>query len=88
MLEWELDLKSVDPPSVFFRLKELMLGYTLIYFDEVARMPEELSRPFQQPNPEGVIQIELVFRAHPNSVEIRAELKRVTSNLQEWIEDY
>lgn len=88
MLEWELDLKSVDPPSVFYRLKELMSGYTLIYFDEVARMPEELSRPFQQPNPEGVIQIELVFRAHPNSDEIRAELKRVTSNIQEWIEDY
>lgn len=88
MLEWELDFKSVDPPDVFDRLRELMSGYTFIYFDEVERIPEELSKPFKQPNPKGVFHIDLVFKEHPNTHAISTELDRIGDNLKEWIEDY
>ncbi len=88
MLDWELDFKTVDPPEAFDRLKELMSGYTFIYFDEVERIPEELSKPFKQPNPKGVFSINIVFKEHPNTREIEAELERVADNIGEWIEDY
>jgi len=88
VLAWELDFKSVDPPAGFTALKELLSGYTFIFFEEIERSQKELARVFEQPNPHGVFKIELVFKEHPNSPEIETEFQRLVHNVGEWIEDY
>lgn len=88
MLEWEIDLKAVHPPEAFNRLKELMSGYTFMYFDEIEQMPDRLIEPFKQPNPEGKITINLLLDENPITDELIKESKRLAANPDDWIEDY
>lgn len=44
LVEWEIDIRSIQPPDVFDRMLSLMRGLTTTFLDEVERLIEELSR--------------------------------------------
>jgi hypothetical protein len=88
MLEWELDLKAVCPPEAFNRVKELMSGYTFMYFEEVERIPDELIKPFKEPDPQGEYKISLTFEGNPVTDELIEEIQKLTDNPFDWIDEY
>jgi hypothetical protein len=89
LVEWEVDIRSVQPPEVFDRLLSLMRGLTATFLDEVERLIEELSRPFEQPNPRGEYDINLVLKFPENRIEqMTAELHRVGKHFREEPEEW
>lgn len=65
-----------------------MSGWTSICLDEVAKVPEELSRVLSQPNPKGTYTIDLVIKAPPGIEELGEELKHLRQHYDEFPDDY
>lgn len=61
LVEWESDLVSVHAPEVFENVALLMRGLTSELLSEIERFVQELSKPFEQPNPAGEYNIKLKF---------------------------
>lgn len=88
LLDWEADLRSIIPPQAFLALKERMKGWTSQLLAEMERLVEELGKPFRQPNPQGTYTIELVFEAPRGMDDYLAEIERLRSHPEEWIDEY
>lgn len=84
LVEWESDIRSIESSEVFDTILSLMRGLTSIFLDEVQRLIEELSRPFERPNPAGEYNINLVLKFPENRIEqIIAEVRRIGERLRE-----
>lgn len=83
LVEWEVDFRSIQSSEAFDTLLSLMRGITSTLLDEVARLIEELSRPFEQPNPAGEYEINLVLKFPENRFEqIMAETSRIRARIE------
>jgi len=88
LVNWEIDLRSIIPPSAFVKLQEQMKGWTSQLISEVERLVEELGKPFRQPNPQGTYEINLVFKGPIGVDEYLAEIDRLRSRPEEWLDEY
>lgn len=87
LLEWESDLRSVVPPSSFTPLKQKMAGWTLQSFEQIEDLPEKLLKPFEQPDPKGQYDIEIVFEPPSNIDEVMMELEQMQNHPEKWLTD-
>jgi hypothetical protein len=77
LVEWESDLISVHPPEIFEGVAKLMRGLTARMLSEIERFADELSKPFEQPNPAGEYTISLIFDFPEERIDqITAEIHR------------
>jgi hypothetical protein len=88
LLEWESDLRSVDVPVSFLKLKQMMEGWTSQAFDEIESLPGKLLEPFRHPNPEGRYVIDMVFEGPSNIDGFMAEIERLENHPEEWLGDF
>jgi hypothetical protein len=84
LVEWEIDLQSIQSSEAFVTLLSLMQGLMATLLDEVERLIEELSKPFEQPNPAGEYEINLVLKFPENRFEqMNAEIRRLGKRIKE-----
>ncbi|HEX8843473.1 MAG TPA: DUF4062 domain-containing protein [Pyrinomonadaceae bacterium] len=87
MFEWEADFRSVTPPESLQRLKELMQGWSAHYFTEMERFPDELAKPFREPNPQGEFTITFKFDSPLNMNEINSEMAKIRNNPEDYFDE-
>jgi len=79
LLDWETDILFVSVPERLQKLKDLMRGTTKEIIEELNRFPDEIGRPFKESlAPEGVFNIQLVFRGSSNLGLVSEEASRIT----------
>jgi hypothetical protein len=89
LVEWEGDLVSVRPPEIFESVATLLRGLTGQLLSEIERFADELSKPFEQPNPAGEYNITLKFifpeeRMNQITTETRRIRERIERNPELW----
>ncbi|MET0466899.1 MAG: hypothetical protein ABW007_27305 [Chitinophagaceae bacterium] len=89
LVEWEGDLVSVRPPEIFDGVATLMRGLTAQMLSEMEHFANELSKPFEQPNPAGEYEINLKFtfpqdRINQITEETGRIRDRIASNPELW----
>ena len=82
----EIELRSLILPEAFYRLKQLLTGWTLEYVNQIDKISDQLFKIFDQPDLEDKYTIKIVLDEPVNLQEAMAELKRVTDNPQLWID--
>lgn len=82
LVEWETDVRFAAVPPVVMGFKQKMEGWTLQAFDELYSSPDKLIEPFNQPNPKGIYNIQLIFTEPSGLREAMAELQRLQSDPQ------
>lgn len=80
LCQWEIEMRSVDPPDVFQEIIRLMHGWTYQIISEINRIPNEIAKPFREPNPEGTYNIHLEFRAPMGIQELGDKLEALSNN--------
>ena len=89
LVAWEIEIRSLELPEAFNRIRELMHGWAEYLISELERLPDELAKPFRDnARPEGTFVIKLTFDAPPNLQEAPAEMHRLQQNPYEWMDDY
>lgn len=86
LVEWETDVRFTTVPSVVEEFKQKMEGWTAQAFDEIDSAPDKLLEPFNQPDPKGEYNIQLVFKEPPGLAEAMVELQRLQNNPQKLLQ--
>ncbi len=88
LLEWEADLHSAVLPDPLLTLKQLMEGWAAQVIETVEGVPDKLIEPFRQAEkPTGRYVVEIVFESPVNMNEFTAEIERLKSHLEEWVDE-
>jgi len=86
LLDWELEIASLKPPSHLKSLGDALHGLTLAMIDELWRLPDEISKAL-----EGTwtgtreVEIKLTFGSPPQLEKFLTEMKRVQQH-PEWFQ--
>lgn len=79
--DWELEMRSLEPPDDFQYLSELMKGCSKVMFDSMKELPFKQEEPFLTENPEsGTYKIDFEFMIPPNMEKINQEIERLSNN--------
>jgi len=85
LLDWELELRSVTPPSVLKNLGASLHGLTAGIIDELKRISDELSKALEGASTgTGEVSILLKISAPPQLDKFLAEMKEVSKH-PEWL---
>ena len=80
LVNWEVDLLSIEPIPELKPLMETMKGWTEVVYREIKTIPEELAKPFLgSETPSGLYNIHLKIEAPPADAFYR-ELERLRTN--------
>lgn len=87
LLEWELELNSLAPPSKLQNLGRALKGLTLVVINELKRLPDEISKALDG-TWTGVrtVHIKLTFPSPPQLEKFQAEIKKASEH-PEWLLD-
>ncbi len=89
LVSWEIEIRSLELPEAFHRIRDLMHGWAEHIITELERLPDELAKPFQNnANPEGTFGINLTFGDPPNLKAALDEIDRLQNTSYEWIDDF
>lgn len=88
LFELEAELLSLKPPQSFLKLRQILEGFSSQIISDITRLRDEIKTIFQQPNPEGKYEINIVFKAIPNIDAFSEEIKRLMEHKEEWINEY
>ncbi len=80
LFEWESDLHFVIPPNSFTILKQKMAGWTMQIFKQIEGIYEKLLKPFEQSDPKGQYNIDIIFEQPSNINEVIAEIERIQNH--------
>jgi hypothetical protein len=86
LLEWEIENRSILPPDAFASVKKMIEGWAKEIILSVDRIPSELLKPFENPNPSGQHVIEINVAPMLNSDEVTAEIQRLLTHQELWNE--
>lgn len=88
LFELEAELLYLKPPQPFIRLKQILEGFSSQIISDVTILRDKIKTIFQQPNPEGKFEINIVFKPIPNVDAFSEEITRLMEHREEWINDY
>jgi hypothetical protein len=77
LLDWETDVQFTYFPNEYDHIKQKMRGWTTHFLAEMERMPQEIAKIFEEPNPTGTYQLNLVFEAPKNIHEVAEEIRKL-----------
>jgi hypothetical protein len=88
LFELEAELLYLKPSQSFKKLKQILEGFSSQIVSDVTILRDEIKRIFQQPNPDGKFEINIVFKPIPNIDAFGEEIKRLIEHKEEWINEY
>ena len=84
LLEWEIENRSIIPPSGFARAKKMIEGWAKEIILSVDTIPSKLLEPFEKPNPSGQHVIEIIVAPMLNSEKVSDEINRLLRHPELW----